>query len=127
MAGSMRWFTYVDDAGLAWGVFADESNTELVNSANLGVPPVGTTRLPQGVTPRYARYRGVTNAALTRKITLLTATDYAAAIDAIGTALAMEVYPNAPAQQMVLIGVVPEKRSRQPIQVDTGLNDGDNP
>lgn len=54
MAGSMRWYIYVDDADQEWGVFLDETTGSVTD---LGFTAVGTNtqlrQLPKGHKMRY--------------------------------------------------------------------------
>lgn len=57
MSGSIRWFTYRDDADEAWALRADESNTLHVNQDGVTDPPTaGFNTLPRGLEPRKVVY-----------------------------------------------------------------------
>ena len=122
---SKRWYPYTSDSGIVYGIFVDESNTELVSATADGLSvPLGTTALPQGYTARNVVLQAPSGQQKTcyvlsfAEFALIGEGDIFATIGndglAIGTAYTC-VRKNA------------EKRRRQPLPFDTGINDGDNP
>jgi hypothetical protein len=122
MAGSLKWFSYQDDAGTDWALFGDESNIEAVHGATgSGAPPNQKLKPPSNMKPRYAVF---SNQAGTRnvKVPILTQTIYNAldATDTIPDAL------GGVGATLSLSRVRPEVISPIPTAFDTGLDDGDN-
>jgi hypothetical protein len=122
MAGSIKWFTYQDDAGENSAIRLDESNTEAVNGTNQDFVP--NQDLTVGV-PRNIRVREVfyANAARTRTIRAVPLTL------AIYAAILTGSTPTIPdpiniGETLVLIRANGERRTL-PFAEDTGIDDGD--
>ena len=120
MAGSLKWFTYTDDNGAIYALFADESNVEAVNEGGdyTGTPAL-VDALPRNVTPRRAFY-GNADGSRTISIPVLTS----ARLLALPTEVPTITDPIAGTGTLTLLRVRPEIR-RLPIPNDTGLQDGD--
>jgi hypothetical protein len=121
MAGSKKWFIYTIDQGTDFALLADESNTEALNAGTQDYVDGLTIQiaLPRNITPRAAVYA---NAAKTRVIRCyaLTQSIYNGALtnqptidDPIGTG------------SLALIRLEPERIRILPVELDTGLTDGD--
>lgn len=121
MAGSLKWFSYTDDNGSIWALFADESNVEALHGSDgdyTGTPPL-VDAVPRNVTPRRAFY-GTTDGTRVIAIPVLTSAVYSA----LPTNTPTIADPINSALTLVLLRVRPEIR-RLPIPNDTGLQDGD--
>lgn len=120
MAGSLKWFVYVDDFGTLYALNADESNIEATNTGGdyTGTPPL-VDALPRNVRPRYAVY-GTTDGLRSIRIPILTPAGYAG----LSTAFPTIPDPISSGITLVLLRIRPEVR-RLPIPNDTGLQDGD--
>lgn len=127
MAGSKRWFVYTLDDGLTVGIQADESNIEALNGGaandptNLTAP---TRQAPKGTKLRTAYYQ---NSAGTRTIAIpvLNQTIYNAIPASFRTI--PDPIGGAGAGVLTFIRKRPETTKSPKFNVDTGLNDGDNP
>lgn len=120
MAGSLKWFSYTDDNGAIYGLFADESNVEAVNvGGDYTGDPVLVDALPRNVTPRRAFY-GTSAGDRVISIPVLTP----ARLTALPTEVPTITDPLNSAATLQLLRVRPEVR-RLPIPNDTGLQDGD--
>ncbi len=129
MAGSLKWFRYVSDAGDSYAILADESNTELVNTAAaLSQTGVATLPpLPRRWKPRAVRLRSA-NGLINRLCVVLTQAQYASLNGATDFALDSTAGAEAdPGAQVSLSYKVPERLGRLPRLGDTGKIDGDNP
>lgn len=122
MAGSLKWFVYTDDSGTDYGIYLDESNTEVVN-ANVGDYASGP--LPNAV-PRNIKVREVfyTNPARTRTIRCvpLSQTVYNGIIQGGVPTIPDPIDSGGP--DLGLIRGNGERR-RLPVPLDSGLTDGD--
>jgi len=120
MAGSIKWFPYLDDFGSTYAILADESNCEAVNpGVDYTGTPVLVDGLPRNVQARSAFY-GTTDGLRVIKIPVLSPTIYAA----LNTATPTIEDPISDGITLVLLRIRPEIR-RLPIAFDTGLQDGD--
>lgn len=125
MSSSRRWFRYVADDGVAYGVEADESNTELTNLvAQTSLTVAGLLPLPKGYSPRYVDLEDASGN-LKRKCIILTQARYAALSSA--DSFPVSVDGTATTVSCAVVRKTAEKIRRQPKDGDTGLNDGDNP
>lgn len=122
---SKRWYPYTADNGDTYAVYRDESNTELVSStADAANPTAGTRPLPQGIRARYVTVQNASGQ--TKDCTVLTAAEYAAL--ATGDAFSGTAESGVAAgTSWVLVRKTPEIERRQPVNIDTGLTDGDQP
>lgn len=122
MAGSKKYFVYTTDAGTDYAFLADESNTEAVSAGTQDYADgvVIQDELPRNIRPRYAVYA---NAAGTRKIKCYALTT--AIYNGIVLGAPSITDPIAGTGTLTLRDLVPEKRKRIPIALDTGLTDGD--
>lgn len=121
--GSQRDFDYVDDGGSVWGVRADESNVELVNTAGTGAA-VAVDRLPRNVKPRYVEVTDITGT-IKRKCIVLTLARFSALS---GTSNFTLPATDSNTGTVVAVGLKQPEIERNLIKnFDTGLNDGDNP
>jgi len=120
MAGSLKWVVYTDDFGTAYALFADESNTEAVNTGGdyTGTPAL-VDALPRNVRPRYGVYGNADGSRIIR-CPILTPADYLALPASHPTI----PDPITPATTLTLQRLRPEIR-RLPVPNDTGLQDGD--
>ena len=118
MAGSLKWFKYTTNDGDTFGVFMDESNGEAVGNADFGPADAGvvTYALPRNVQPRRASYRTSDGTqAVNVIVTSPTAT--------VGTLPStITLFSGATAGLTQFTG---EIYRPIPIDVDTGLTDGD--
>jgi len=122
MAGSNRFFAYVDDLGELWAVNRDESATEEVNGTAAAVTPASGTPILTGkghIEPRYLNYNS-SDGLYRRKIIFLSNTTAALAsapvsitLDAEGGTIALQ-----------LTSYVGERRRYVP-NSDTRQTDGD--
>lgn len=128
MSGSLRWFRYVDDSGEPYAIFADESNTELVNPVALtGASVAGLQPLPKGIAPRYVTLQN-DERTITRRAYVLTQERYGQINNALNFLLTPINFSGVSADTPVsTILKNPEIQRRIPRDADTGLNDGDNP
>lgn len=128
MAGSLRWFRYVDDSGNPFAIFADESNTELVNPVLLTSASVaGLQPLPKGVTPRSITLQDDSRD-ITRTAYVLTQERYGQINNALNFLLTPVNFSGVAADTPVSVILKnPEIQRRIPRNADTGLNDGDIP
>lgn len=122
---SVRWYPYEADNGDTYAVLRDESNTELVSTTADGKSVTsGQVPLPRGW---RARYVTVQNADGQQKdCTVLTLAEYAA----ISTSDAFSGTGNdgtSTGTSWVVVRKTPELQRRQPVNFDSGLNDGDDP
>lgn len=126
--GSKRWFKYTRDDGVVNAIFADESNTELVNLVADTTGSVSALEpLPKGITPRQVVLSDSTGN-ITRTCYVLTPARYAALNGATDFQLTAANFSGVSADTVVNITLkTAEKVRRQPKNADTGLNDGDNP
>lgn len=122
MAGSKKYFVYTTDAGTDFALLADESNTEALNAGTQDYADGVTIiyELPRNLVPRYIVYA---NAARTRKIRCYALTE--AVFDGAVAGVPTITDPIAGTGTLSIVDVVPEKRKRLPISIDTGLTDGD--
>jgi len=118
MAGSIRYFTYRDDADEAWALRCDESNTIHANpNGNIDPPLAGFNQLPRGVEPRHAIYLDPTKRV--KRICYVLDRDEVANIPVTYE----QVVPGNGTFTLNLVQVVGEKRTFiNP--GDTGLTDG---
>lgn len=122
MAGSIRWFDYFDDAGNKYGIRADESNIEALHSGPLTLTAV--TSVPREIKIRRATFQHVSIPARQKTIPILTVEDYGLLL----VANPAEDYEVGEAGDIYrLVRLTPERRLRKPYNIDTGLNDGDQP
>lgn len=128
MSGSLRWFRYIDDSGNPYAIFADESNTELVNPSALTTASVaGLQPLPKGVTARSVTLQDDSRN-ITRTAYVLTQERYGQINNALNFLLTPLNFSGVSADTPVsTILKNPEIQRRIPRNADTGLNDGDNP
>lgn len=122
---SKRWYPYEADNGDVYGVYRDESNTELVSTTADGKSVTsGTVPLPSGW---VARSVVVQNAdGQQKECCVLTLAEYAdiSTSDAFAGTAESGV---AAGTSWVVVRKNPEIQRRQPVNFDTGLKDGDNP
>lgn len=124
MAGSLRPFLYSSDDGEQYKIKRDESNTETVNAASDqedGVPPAGTSSLPDGYETRYALLYQVSDPRIKRKVTILSQEVFAS-LDG-GTDYSLAVVGSTP-QNFRISSLIGEKREGL-TNIDTSQNDGD--
>lgn len=122
MAGSNKWFSYTDDEGTDWAIFADESNVEAVNGAAAVPPPSGQNyKPPANLKLRYAYY-GNAEGTRTLRIPVVDQATYAGLANG-------DTIPDtiAGTGNLTLIRKRPEVISPLPSPFDTGLDDGDQP
>jgi len=117
MSGSIRNFRYVDDGGNNYSIRADESNIEAVNAAAAAAAPVAIG-LPRNITPRYGLFSDAAGTT-TRKVVFLTAAAFAAANGTTPTITVGALTLNLTFKRGEAVTLYPN--------VDTGLDDGDNP
>lgn len=122
MAGSKKYFVYTTDAGDDYAFLADESNTEAVSAGvqDYADGVVIQDELPRNIRPRYAEYQ---NAAGTRKIRCYALTQ--TIFNGVVVGVPSITDPIAGTGTLSLKRLVPERRKRIPIALDTGLTDGD--
>lgn len=124
--GSQRPFRYEEDSGVIWALRLDESNTELINPASVGiVPSAGTETLPSTTERRRVKLAGQDGS--TKTVVVLTRDRYDAIV--IGQAFAAPAIgeENAAGTSFVVIQKIPERKLRVNVSIDTGKNDGDQP
>lgn len=122
---SSRYYPYIADNGTTYAIYRDESNTEMVSSAaNAKNIVSGTLGLPKGWD---ARNVVVQNAAGQQKTCyVLTQAEYATIVT--GQSFVGTVESGVAAgTSWVCVRKNPETQRRQPVTIDTGLNDGDQP
>lgn len=121
MTGSLRWFTYVDDAGTDWALFGDESNIEAANSdtGSGGSPANQNYKYPSNLKPRFAVY-GNSDGSRNIRVPILTQSEYNA-LD--NTSTIPDVAGGS--TPLRLVRKRPEIISPLPTAADTGQNDGD--
>jgi hypothetical protein len=129
MSGSLRWFRYVSDAGTAYSVRLDESNSE----ALLGTTPLMQNRTaahplpPKGFKLRYINAFNTADPNIKRKFYL--GSSAAVAQVAAGAALTAATYPGQTASAWTYTSIRGEKSPIAPplntTSGDTGLTDGD--
>lgn len=123
MAGSLRWFRYLDDAGVPYAVFRDESSTEVVNVAADLTAAIPTQVLPSNVVPRTISFKGQN--AEKRQITVLSLARFAAINGT--TAIVVGDQDVDSGMTFTVSSKKGEKVTRIPRTADTGKLDGDNP
>lgn len=124
MAGSRRNFQYTDDLNAIYLFNADESNIEAVNggSADIGAGNVSNPGIPRNIKPRRVYYATANRDRVLRIIAVTTAI-----YDAAPTTIPDPLQANdGDGNDLTLVQKVPETRRLFP-NVDTGLDDGDNP
>lgn len=122
MAGSNRFFLYIDDLGRDWAINRDESSTELVNGAAATVVPSTAASILIGkgsIEPRYLNYNSA-NGLLRRKVVFLSNTPEALA----SAPVVISVPTEAGALSLQLTSYVGERQRFVP-QTDTRQTDGD--
>lgn len=122
---SRRWYAYTADNGDVYAVNRDESNTELVSTtADANNVTAGTKPLPKGITARSVIVQN--GVGQQKECTVLTQAEYADL--ATGDAFSGTVESGVAAgTSWVIVRKNPELERRQPFNIDTGLNDGDQP
>lgn len=124
MAGSRKWFKYVDDAGATWALQADESNAEAVNGTTqdyvAGDVGTVTNAVPRNVKMRTATYGNENGRSLT--IPVLTLSLYTAL--PTGVTSIPDPIGGTTVANLQFLRKRPEVRMF-PRPDDTGLNDGD--
>ena len=124
MAGSLRWFRYLDDAGIPYAVFRDESSTEVVNiNADL-TANIPTAVLPKNLIPRTIRFADPDNKA-SREIVVLSLARFVAINGT--TAVVAGAGDIDVGITFTVRSKKGERITRIPITGDTGKTDGDNP
>ena len=128
MSGSKRWFRYTADSGVNYGIFADESNTELINTnANTTASVAGLTTLPKSIKPRFISLASI-DGKVKRNCYVLSTTTFSALNSATDFMLTPANFSGVSADTLVSpILKFNEKARRQPRIFDTGLDDGDQP
>lgn len=128
MAGSLRWFRYLSDNLEAFAIFADESNTELINQViDSQASVAGLKPLPKSVKPRYVTLANSSNT-ISRKCYVLNPVEYQGIDNATTRTLTPANFSGvSESTPVVVILKQPEISRRLPKDADTGLNDGDNP
>lgn len=124
MAGSIKAFVYVDDAGASYGIRLDESNTEAVNGADgdLDQANTSTIGLPRNIKPRELFYASP-NRNRTIRCVVLTQATYGDIVSGTNSQTIPDpIQPGEPALQ--LLRANGEKRQIL-FGFDTGLTDGD--
>jgi hypothetical protein len=124
MAGSLRWFRYLDDGGTPYAVFLDESNTELANLSADTTATIPTLQLPKNVEPRYIRYKEA-GGKISRKVTILSIARFAAINGT--TAILLGDGDIDSGFTLTVSSKSGEKVTRIPRTADSGKDDGDNP
>lgn len=124
--GSQRPFRYADDSGTIWALRLDESNTELINPASVGVvPSSGTETLPSTTHRRKVKLEAADGS--TKTVVVLTRDRFDAIVLGQSFAAPSVGEENAPATAFTVVQKIPERKLRANVAVDTGKNDGDQP
>lgn len=124
--GSQRWFPYVDDDGVVWGIKGDESNIEMANvGANALTVPVGVHSLPRDLKPRFIRLRAAD--ATTKDIPILSRVLFTAINLGEVFSAPIDGEESASGTAFFVKQKVPERILNAPSPIDTGKLDGDNP
>ena len=128
MSGSKRWFRYTADSGVNYGINADESNTELINTtANTTASVAGLTSLPKSIQPRFVQLASI-DGKVKRKCYVLSTTTFSALNNATDYQLTPANFSGVSTDTLVSpVLKVNERARRQPKIFDTGLDDGDQP
>lgn len=124
MAGSLRWFRYLDDSGTPYAIFLDESITELVNIAADTTAAIPTLPLPKNVQPRFIRF-DEPSGKVSRRAVALSLARYTA-LNGV-TAILLGDNDIDSGITMTVSSKTGEKITRIPRTADTGKDDGDNP
>lgn len=120
MAGSLRYFNYVDDADNQWAVLRDEGNTEAVNATGTTAAPAADTPvLSRAIEPRTVRYNS--SDGLTSMQAILLANTAAAINTLPGTVTVNRQGTNV---ILYLTSYIGERQRFVPI-IDTQQQDGD--
>lgn len=122
---SRRYFKYVPDDSAPIAILADESAIELLNDpAYTGATVSGLERRPIGLTPRHILMR--TAAGNTKDVIILSRIQYD--LLNIGDAYAEPAFGEVAAvTPWVITTKYPERFRGRPVNLDTGMVDGDNP
>jgi hypothetical protein len=124
--GSQRWFPYTDDEGTVWGIRADESNIEMIDSAADGLSvAVNTRRLPSDIEARKLVLRSADGG--TKTIPVLSSAKFIAISTNQAFSAPTVGEENPAATSFVVVQKIPERIFRAPYSLDTGKTDGDNP
>jgi hypothetical protein len=122
MAGSNRFFVYVDDIGDSWAILRDEGSTELVNGTAADIVPATNAPILMGkspIEPRYINYNS-SDGLHRRKVVLLANTT-----TALSNAPAVVTFDTETGPvEMQRTSYVGERRRFVP-QTDTRQLDGD--
>lgn len=130
MAGSLKYFVYVDDFGGLWAIKRDESNIENMLTttfdSDLTTADIGTVRyeMPQNITPRFATFAS-TSTVKTKKITVPRPADYQDLFLGGGTTTVNSFVDALTGETFVLQSLTSESVTPVVVAYDTGLNDGD--
>lgn len=118
MAGSLKWFKYTTATGDTFGVFMDESNGEAVGNTDFGPLDSGVINyaLPRNLQPRRATYRTADG---TQAVSVI-CTEPSASVATLPSTITL--FSGAVAGLTQFVG---EVYRPIPIDVDTGLTDGD--
>jgi len=124
MAGSLKWFRYTADDGIPYGIFRDESTTELINVAADLTGAIPAAVLPSNLKPRTVRIKSP-NGLAAREITILSVARYTA-LNGV-TPVVMGANDIDTGLTFTVTSKRGERVSRLPNAVDTGKLDGDQP
>lgn len=124
--GSQRWFPYVDDDGVVWGLKGDESNIEMANlGANAVAVPVGIHSMPRDLNHRYIKLQAANGT--TKNVPILSRVLFTAINLGESFAAPLIGEESAGGTAFFVKQKVPERILNAPSPVDTGKTDGDQP
>lgn len=121
MAGSLKYFVYTDDNAQTWAIRMDESNGEAVGNDDYDAADVGILyEIPRNIKPRYATYR-TPDGRYSRRVVVCDPAATAATLPG-GLVVQDGSGGTAVANFSFIQG---ERFVRIPVDVDTGIDDGD--
>ena len=122
MAGSVKWFLYTAEDDTVFALSGDESNIEAVNGTEVDYTTTSTAiyAIPSNLEPRYAYY-GTADGTRTLRIPVLSSTIY----EGVAANTPTILDPIAGSGNLSLLRLTPERITRLPKAIDTGLLDGD--